>query len=83
MKIAILGPGCVKCRQTADIVREAVARTGVDAEIAKIEDIGEIVKYGVLSTPAVAIDGTVRIAGRIPTVQAVAALLEAEQAKTK
>ncbi len=75
MKIAILGTGCAKCHQTADIVRQAIAQAGVDATVYKVEDPREILKFRVMSTPAVAIDGTVRISGRVPTVPEVAAFL--------
>ncbi|MBI5904789.1 MAG: TM0996/MTH895 family glutaredoxin-like protein [Deltaproteobacteria bacterium] len=75
MKIAILGPGCPRCRQTADAVREAVEQAGIEATIHKVEDIREIVRFKVLMTPAVAIDGLVRISGKVPTVEEVKALL--------
>ncbi len=68
MDIAILGPGCPKCRQTAEVVRQAVEQTGVSATIRKVEDIREIMKYRVLMTPAVVIDGDVKIFGKVPTV---------------
>ncbi len=68
MDIAILGTGCPKCRQTAEVVRQAVEQTGVSATIRKVEDIREIMKYQVLMTPAVVIDGDVNIFGKVPTV---------------
>ena len=75
MKIAILGTGCPKCRQTAEVVRQAVERTGIDATIQKVEDIREIVKYRVMRTPALAVDGQVKITGMVPSVEEVVALL--------
>jgi small redox-active disulfide protein 2 len=75
MKIAILGTGCAKCRQTAEVVRQAVERAGVDATIHKVEDIREIMKYRAMMTPAVAVDGQVKISGKVPTVDEVQALL--------
>lgn len=75
MKIAILGTGCPKCRQTAEVVRQAVERAGVDATIQKVEDIQEIVKYRVMRTPALAVDGQVKISGKVPSVEEVVALL--------
>ncbi len=71
MDIAILGPGCPKCRQTVEVVRQAVEQTGVSATIRKVEDIREIMKYRVLMTPAVVIDGGVKIFGKVPTVNEV------------
>ena len=75
MKIAIVGSGCPKCRQMAEVVHEAVAKSGVDAAIAKVEDIREIMKLQVLITPALAIDDEVKISGRVPTVEEVTSLL--------
>jgi small redox-active disulfide protein 2 len=75
MKIAILGTGCPKCRQTAEVVRQAVERAGVDATIQKVEDIQEIVKYRVMRTPALAVDGQVKISGKVPSVEEVVTLL--------
>ena len=76
MKIAILGTGCPRCRQTADVVRRAVEQAGVDATIQKVEDVQEIMKYRVMMTPAVAVDGKVKIAGKVPSVEEVKALLK-------
>ena len=75
MKIAILGTGCPKCKQTADVVRKAVELAGVEATIQKIEDIQEILKFRVMMTPAVAIDGKVKLWGKVPTVDEVKSLL--------
>ncbi len=66
MVIKILGPGCPKCAQTAKIVSEAVAETGVDAQIQKVTDIMEIAGFGVFGTPAVVMDGQVKCVGKIP-----------------
>ena len=75
MDIAILGTGCPKCRQTSEAVRRAVEEAGVDATIRKVEDIREIIAFRVMTMPAVAVDGEVRISGRVPTVDEVKALL--------
>jgi len=66
MEIKVLGPGCPKCEQTVQLVKEAVSETGVDANIEKITDIMEIAGYGIFGTPAVVIDGDVKIVGKIP-----------------
>jgi small redox-active disulfide protein 2 len=66
MDIKILGPGCPKCEQTAKIVNEAVAETGVDAKIEKVTGVMEIAGYGVFGTPAVVVDGEVKCVGKIP-----------------
>jgi small redox-active disulfide protein 2 len=73
--IEILGPGCQKCQYTEQVVREALAAAGMDAEIRKVTDGAEIVARGVLSTPGVVIDGQLMLAGRVPTREQVAAWL--------
>ena len=71
MEIKVLGPGCPKCSQTEKIVKEAVAEAGVDAQIEKVTDTMEIAGYGVFGTPAVVVDGEVRCAGKVPTMNEV------------
>ena len=67
MEIKVLGPGCPKCKQTEQRIREAVAEAGVEAKVEKVTDIMEIASYGVLGTPAVIIDGQVKSVGKIPS----------------
>lgn len=69
MRIEILGSGCAKCNKTKEIAEKAVKETGVDAEIVKVEDFDKILAYGVMITPALVIDGDVKIAGKIPSVE--------------
>jgi small redox-active disulfide protein 2 len=69
MKIRILGTGCPKCKQLEANARKAVEELKIKAEIEKVTDVGEIVDYGVMSTPALVIDGEVKASGRIPTVE--------------
>lgn len=71
MKIQILGTGCTKCLQTEQIVRDAVKQTGIDAEVVKVTDAMEIVSLGIMSTPAVLIDGKVACSGYVPTLDQV------------
>ncbi len=66
MDIKILGPGCPKCKQTEEIVKQAVTEEGVAANIEKVTDIMKIAGYGVFGTPAVIIDGEVKCVGKIP-----------------
>jgi small redox-active disulfide protein 2 len=66
MLIEVLGSGCQKCIKTFELAQEAIKKTGVEAEIIKIKDINTITNYGVMTTPALAINGKVKIAGRIP-----------------
>lgn len=67
MKIAVLGTGCPKCIKTEEVVRKVVADNKVDAEVIKVKEISEIMKYNVMMTPAVAIDGKVVVSGKIPS----------------
>lgn len=66
MDVKVLGPGCPKCTQTEKIVRDTVAKEGVDAVVDKITDTMEIAGYGVFGTPAVVVDGEVKSVGKIP-----------------
>ena len=67
MKIEILGTGCPKCKKLTELAKEAVAELGIPAEILKVDKINDIMNYGVMLTPALAIDGEVKVAGRIPS----------------
>ncbi|WP_370572764.1 thioredoxin family protein [Methanomethylovorans sp.] len=68
MKLEILGTGCKKCKMTKEIVDKAVAETGVKAEVVKVEDLEKIMSYGVMLTPALVVDGDVKVAGKVPSV---------------
>jgi len=76
MKIQILGPGCPRCKQTEANAREAVKNLGLDAEVEKITDINKIADFGVMATPALAVDGDVRFSGRIPSVEEIEKILK-------
>ena len=67
MEIKILGPGCMKCLKTEDLVKEAVAESGVEARVEKVTDIMEIADYGVMGTPAVIVNGEVVSVGKVPS----------------
>ncbi|GAA4622471.1 thioredoxin family protein [Cellulomonas oligotrophica] len=77
MDIAILGPGCANCVNLERVTREAVADLGVTATVEKVTDYGAIAGYGVMSTPALVVDGEVVLSGRVPTTAQVAELLAA------
>jgi small redox-active disulfide protein 2 len=77
MKIEILGPGCPRCHETERRVINALARTGKAAEVSHVFDLQEIAKRKVMFTPAVAIDGVVKISGKIPTKDEIIKLLGA------
>jgi len=69
MKIEILGTGCPKCKQLEANARKALEETKKKAEIVKITDINKIVSYDIMSTPALVIDGKIKVSGRIPDVE--------------
>ncbi|MGD9201772.1 MAG: thioredoxin family protein [Chitinispirillia bacterium] len=66
-KIQILGTGCTKCKKLFEISQRVVTENNIDAEISKVEDLTEIMKFGVLITPALAIDGKVVFSGKVPS----------------
>ncbi len=66
MKIEILGTGCAKCKKMEELVRDVVKEQNVEAQIVKVTQINEIMNYGVMFTPALVIDGEVKVAGKIP-----------------
>ena len=78
MEIKILGPGCVNCQKVEQLVREAVAESGVAADIEKVSDIMKIAKYGVFGTPAVVVDGQVKSVGKIPKKEEILAWIGAK-----
>jgi small redox-active disulfide protein 2 len=73
--IEVLGPGCQKCLYTEKIVREVVDAAGLSVDVRHVTDYAEIAARGVMSTPAVVVDGTVVMSGRIPTREQVATWL--------
>ena len=75
MKIEILGTSCAKCTTLYENVRKAVAENGTIAEIVKVEEIPKIMAYGVMSTPALVIDGQVRFSGRVASPEEIKGLL--------
>lgn len=68
MKVQILGPGCPKCEQTADNAKAAAQALGIEMDLEKVQQPSDIAKFGVMFTPALALDGDVKVSGRIPTV---------------
>ena len=76
-KVHVMGPGCPKCTETFKIVEAAIAESGVEASLEKVTDFTEIAKFGVFTTPAVAVDGTVKVMGKVPKKADVVAWLKA------
>ena len=67
MEIKVLGTGCSRCKTLEKLTKDAVQNLGIDATVTKVEDIVDIMKYGVMRTPALVINGKVVLSGRIPT----------------
>ena len=76
MKIEILGTGCPKCETVAKNVQSAVRELGIQVEVVKVTDIGEIAARGVMLTPALAIDGDIKAVGKVPTGEEIKAWLK-------
>ena len=73
--IKILGTGCPKCQSMTGVVKDVVSENNIDASIEKVEDIMEIIKFNVMTTPALVIDDVITIKGRVPSKDEVMALL--------
>lgn len=74
-RIQVLGPGCQKCHVLAERVTQAVRELGIECEIEKVSDINRIIAFGIMSTPALAVDGTIRASGHVPSVEKIKELL--------
>lgn len=81
MKITVLGPGCARCERLEKRARAVVAELGADATLEKIEEYAEIARRGVMSTPALAIDGTVVASGRVPSAGEISEWLQQASAR--
>ena len=73
--IKVLGTGCKKCQELLERSKKAVAELGLDCSIEKIDDIQKIVDYGVMMTPALVIDGEVRVTGSVPSIDDIKKML--------
>ena len=75
LKIQILGTGCPKCRRLAENAESAVRELGIDGRVEKVTDPGRIVQFGVMLTPALAVDGRVKAAGKVLTTEQIKKIL--------
>lgn len=75
MEIKVLGPGCAKCRAAYAAIGKVVEENGLDVTLTKVEDIMELLDYNVMTTPAVVVDGAVRIKGYVPSESEIRKLL--------
>ena len=67
MDVKVLGPGCAKCKSTYAVVEKVIKENNLDATLTKVDDIVEMINYNILSTPAVVVNGEVRIKGHVPS----------------
>ncbi|MBK5196251.1 MAG: TM0996/MTH895 family glutaredoxin-like protein [Proteiniphilum sp.] len=67
MEVLVLGPGCKKCLLTYDAIKKVVDQSGAEVSLRKVEDIMEIMKYNIMTTPAVVVDGEVKVKGHVPS----------------
>ena len=75
-KLQILGTGCPKCRKLTENTETAATELGIDFEIEKVTDINDIMKFGVMMTPALAVDGEVRVVGKVVSVEEIKELIK-------
>lgn len=76
MQLTVIGPGCAKCKTLAQFTEQAARELGVPYELIKVTDLKQIMALGVMMTPALAINGTVKIAGKVPSVPELKTLLQ-------
>lgn len=76
MNIKVLGMGCANCMKMEANVKEAVKQLGLDVKVEKVENMKDIIAYGVMRTPALVIDEKVKISGRVPTVEDIKKILK-------
>ena len=74
-KLQILGTGCPKCKKLAENVEIAAKTLGIEYEIVKVTQINDIMKFGVMMTPALAVDGVVKVAGKVPSADEIKGML--------
>jgi small redox-active disulfide protein 2 len=74
-KLQILGGGCAKCHELAERTQAAATALGLECNIEKVSDLKQIMAYGVMRTPALAVDGEVKVSGRVPSVEEIKAML--------
>ena len=67
MEIKVLGPGCSKCKTTYQVVEKVIKENNLDVKLTKVEDIMEMMKYNIMTTPAIVVDEVVKIKGKVPT----------------
>lgn len=75
IKIQVLGTGCPKCRKMAEVAESAALEMGIEYELQKVTDLNQIMSFGVMMTPALAVDGVVKVAGKVPSMDEIKKML--------
>ena len=75
MEVKVLGPGCAKCKTTYNVVEKVIKENNLDVKLSKVDDIMEMMSYNILSTPAIVVDGEVKVKGRVPSESEIKELL--------
>lgn len=79
MEIKVLGSGCANCAKLEKVTKEGIAELGIEAQVEKVEDLQLIMSYGVMSTPALVINGVVKLVGKVPNKARIIQILEKER----
>ena len=75
MQLTVIGPGCSRCKTLAQLTEQAAKELGVEYELIKVTDLKQIMALGVMMTPALAVNGTVKLAGRVPSLEEIKKML--------
>lgn len=75
-RIEILGMGCAKCNKLEELSKKAAQELGIEYELGKVKDIKKIMEYGVMITPALVVDGEVKVAGKVPSIEEIKNLIK-------
>ena len=67
MEVKVLGPGCAKCKTTFQVIEKVIKENNLDVKLTKVDDIMEMMSYNIMTTPAVVVDGEVRMKGQVPS----------------
>lgn len=75
MEVKVLGPGCTKCKTTFQVIEKVIKENNLDVKLTKVDDIMEMMSYNIMTTPAVVVDGEVKMKGQVPSESDVKRLL--------
>ena len=76
MQLLVIGPGCTKCKTLAQFTEQAVKELGIAAEVNKVTELKQIMALGVMMTPALAVNGTIKVSGKVPNIPEIKAILQ-------